>query len=116
MTIPERVAALIDEIGQTVTYKKRTGNSYDPETGINTPTISSESVKAAVRVYNMKLMVPGGIVQQGDREVRIGADDLSVVPEEQDQITIDGSDVTVMSVNIRKARGTDAIYILQVRG
>jgi hypothetical protein len=58
----------------------------------------------------------GGLVQQGDREVRIAAADLSFTPRLNDQVVIGGKTFQVVSVNTRSPFSEAAIHIVQVRG
>ncbi len=57
-----------------------------------------------------------GLVQQGDREVRIAAADLSFTPRLNDQVVIGGKTYQVVSVNTRRPFDEAAIHLAQVRG
>jgi hypothetical protein len=67
-----------------------------------------------VRQYRAKEIK--GLVQQGDREVRIAAADLSFTPRPNDRIVIGGKTFQVVSVDPRRPFDEAAIHILQVRG
>lgn len=71
-------------------------------------------VKAAVRAYKPEEIV--GLVQQGDRQVRIAANDLDLTPARLDKLIISGNEFTIEHVETRAVRGVDALHILQVRG
>ena len=78
------------------------------------PTLASHAIKAGVRHYRAREIA--GLVQQGDREVRIAAADLSFTPRLNDQVVIGGKTYQVISVNTRSPFSEAAIHILQVRG
>lgn len=116
MSIASRVSALIGDIGETVTYKRVTGS-----TTMNTTTLTKEitytdyTIKASVREYNLK-MIKSGLVDAGDREVRIAGADLTFTPARGDVIIIDTKSFFVKSVNTRRPRNEVAIHILNVGG
>ena len=111
-----RVQALIGRTGETVTYQRVTHGSYDPATMLSTPSVESYPIKAGVRQYRAREIA--GLVQQGDREVRIAAMDLGFTPKPNDQVVvvIGGKTFQVVSVNTRSPFDEAAIHIVQVRG
>ena len=109
-----RVQALIGRAGETVTYTRVTHGNYDPATMLSTPSVQSYTVKAGVRQYWAKEIA--GLVQQGDREVRVAAADLGFTPRPNDQVVIGGQTFQVVSVNTRRPFDEAAIHIVQVRG
>jgi hypothetical protein len=109
-----RVQALINIAGETITYKRVTHGSYSTATLQSTPSVQSYTIKASVRQYRAREIT--GLVQQGDREVRIAAADLGFTPRPNDQVVISGKTYQVVSVNTRSPFSEAAIHILQVRG
>jgi hypothetical protein len=109
-----RVQALIGVAGETITYKRVTHGSYSTVTLQSTPSVQSYTIKAGVRQYRAREI--GGLVQQGDREVRIAASDLSFTPRPNDQVVIGGKTFQVVSVNTRSPFSEAAVHIVQVRG
>jgi hypothetical protein len=109
-----RVQALIGVAGETITYKRVTHGSYSTATLQSTPSVQSYTIKAGVRQYRAREIA--GLVQQGDREVRIAAADLSFTPRPNDQVVIGGKTFQVLSVNTCSPFNEAAIHILQVRG
>jgi hypothetical protein len=109
-----RVQALIGVAGETITYKRVTHGSYSTATLQSAPTLQSYTIKASVREYRAREIA--GLVQQGDREVRIAAADLSFSPKPNDQVVIGGKTYQVVSVNTRSPFSEAAIHIVQVRG
>jgi hypothetical protein len=85
--------------GETITYKRVTHGSYSTATLQSTPSVQSYTIKASVRQYRAREIA--GLVQQGDREVRIAAADLSFNPKPNDQLVIGGKTFQVVSVNTR---------------
>jgi hypothetical protein len=109
-----RVQALIGAVGETITYKRVTHGSYSTSTLQSTPSTQNHTIKAGVRQYRAREI--SGLVQQGDREVRIAAADLSFTPRVNDQVAIGGKTYQVVSVNTRSPFSETAIHIVQVRG
>jgi hypothetical protein len=109
-----RVQALSGVAGETISYKRVTHGSFSTATLQSTPSVQSYTIKAGVRQYRAREIT--GLVQQGDREVRIAAADLSFTPRSNDQVGIGGKTFQVASVNTRSPFGEAAIHIVQVRG
>jgi hypothetical protein len=109
-----RVQALIGMAGETITYKRVTHGSYSTATLQSTSSAQSYTIKAGIREYRPREIA--GLVQQGDREVRIAAADLSFTPRSNDQVVIGGKTYQVVSVNTRSPFNEAALHILQVRG
>jgi hypothetical protein len=109
-----RVQALIGVAGETMTYKRVTHGAFNTATLQSAPSAQSHTIKASVRQYRAREI--GGLVQQGDREVRIAAADLSFTPRPDDQVVIGGKTYQVVLVNTRSPFDEAAIHIVQVRG
>jgi hypothetical protein len=109
-----RVQTLIGVAGETITYKRVTHGSFNTATLQSTPSVQSYTIKAGVRQY--RAMEFTGLVQQGDREVRIAAADLIFTPRPNDQVVIGDKTYEVVSVNTRSPCSEAAIPIVQVRG
>jgi hypothetical protein len=101
-----RVQALIGVAGETITYKRVTRGSYNSSTLQSAPSVQSYAIKAGVRQYRAREIA--GLVQQGDREVRIAAADLSFTPRPNDQVVIGGKTYQVVSVNTRSPSDSSA--------
>jgi hypothetical protein len=109
-----RVQALIGRAGGTITYKRVAHGAYSTATLQSTPSVQSSTIKAGVRQYRAREIA--GLIQQGDREVRIAAADLGFTPKQNDQVVIGGKTYEVVSVNTRSPFDEAAIHMLQVRG
>ena len=113
--VTDRVRAIIEEQGEDVLYQKKLS------TGRTTASLKKAvtfaigiTIRANVRGYKDKEL--SGLVQHGDREVRIAADDIDFIPEENDKITVQGIVFNVASVNLVKNRNVDVVYIIRIRG
>ena len=109
-----QVQALISKARETTTYQRVTHDSFSMSTLQSAPSVQNYTVKAGVRQYRAKEIA--GLVQQGDREVRIGAAGLSFTPRPNDQIVIGDKAFQAVSVDTRRPFNEAAIHILQVRG
>ena len=112
--ISSRVKSIIVANGMDITLSQRT-TTYNKTTGENTSTYVSNSAKGFVRKYKAEELA-GGLILQHDREVKIAVDSLSVVPKEQDLVTVDSKQYQIISVETRNAKGANCMYVIQVRG
>jgi hypothetical protein len=108
------VQALIGVAGETITYTRITHGSYSTATLQSAPSVQSYTVKAGVRQSRAKEIK--GLIQQGDREVRIAAADVRFKPKQNDQVVIGGKTYEVVSANTRSPFDAAAIHMLQARG
>lgn len=113
-SVTERVRAIINEQGREVTYKTKVSTSRNSTTLKKTVTLTSTTIRASIRNYKSNEL--SALVQEGDRELKIAADEITFIPEANDKITVDGLDFNVVAVNIIKNRNVDAIYVLRIRG
>lgn len=113
MTIPEkRLAQIIDYAGQDAIYRRVTSVT---RTGLDKSRVTQDyPLKVAVRKYKDSEL--GGLVQQGDREVRIASDNIYFRPAKNDKLIIDGETYNVESADVRAVRNRTALYILRIRG
>jgi hypothetical protein len=111
MSAEERISELIGGIGESVLLRRSTvtgGDAWNPTT-----TSSDTPVNAVVRAYRPRELL--GILQQGDREVRIAAADLASPPTTEDHLVFDGKVWTILAIDTRKAAGSTLLHILTVR-
>lgn len=114
MSMTDRVAALVDKVGQTVTYHQLTGESFDVATGVNTPTYSSHSVTASIRDFSAREII--GNIRQGDRKATIAGAALSFIPGKDDRMVVNGKTFSVISVETRNILNDSGVHVLQIRG
>lgn len=113
MSFATAVHRIVNEIGESVTYRRISGSVYNNETGENTPTTTDTTIKAHCKEYRPQEI--NGDIQAGDRRVIIGSDDLSFVPQKGDQVRIDSIWFEVKAVNRLTVHDTEAMYRLRVR-
>lgn len=115
MSYASRVSSVINKIGETVVVRRIVSSSaINTSTMQKTNTTADTTVKASVRMYKPNEL--SGLIQQGDREVRIASSDLSNEPAPNDKIIINNKQFNVVSVNTRRPSDVATIYICQVRG
>lgn len=109
-----RVSSLIAYFGSPVSLRKITVGALNTTTLQATTTYVDYPVNAAIRFYKPHEI--SGLVQDGDRQVKIASDDIAITPRANDKI-VDGSKTyNIISVNTRAVKGSTATYIMQVRG
>lgn len=115
MSIPDRIKALINIAGQTVTIRELTSLNVDTGTMTNSPVYTDHVVKASIRDFRDSELA--GLVQKGDRELKVAAKDLgSYVPKQNDKVLVGTKQFNVKSVNILTAKNEDAMFELVIRG
>lgn len=108
-------ADIIERAGRTVTYRKLSPDStYSAATGKLTPTYEDYTVKAGVRNYTPKEIT--GLINYGDREVRLKGLDLPFTPAEGDTVVIGAQSFRVSSINTLAAGDEEALHIMHVQG
>lgn len=116
MSIAARVSGLSNSVGQTAVYKRKTAEgSFSTTTLQKTPSYTNYTIKICVRKYTVR-EISAGLVDAGDREVRIAAADLSFTPSRGDIIVISSKNYRVISVDTRTAKNENALHIVQVGG
>lgn len=104
------VARIIEKKGENAVWRKVTGGTYNPATGkYSGETITTYNVTAHYRNYKPKEIT--GILEQGDKELRMSTD-VQFTPMEGDTVLIDGSDYRVMGVDDRLRK----LYVVHLRG
>src|SRR4030065_1792428 len=107
MTAQTRIKTILDAQGETVTYRRVTAQSRSATTLKKTNTLTdTTSVNAHIRLYEAKEL--SGLVQAGDRQMRIAASEITFTPNNNDKVTVGGVDFNVVSVDSRTAGGTEA--------
>jgi len=114
MTIPDRVATIIREKGQTVTFREKTASVLNTSTLQKAITFTDTVVTAHLRLYKDNEL--SGLVQEGDKELRIGAESISFDPTEQDKVVIKGEEYNIVRIDLRSHENVDVEYIIQIRG
>jgi hypothetical protein len=114
MRIQKRIKSIIEKQGENVTYKHQNQVTRNTSTLKNTITYTDYTIKAHIRLYTPKEIA--GLVSEGDREMRIAADSLPVVPKNNSRVVVNSQLYNIISVDRRTAYGEDALYILQIRG
>lgn len=108
-------ANLIQRAGVLVTYRKlNAASTYSATTGKLTASETDYSVRAGVRSYSPKEIT--GLVNYGDREVRIRGIDLPFTPAEGDKIKIAATWMRVANIDTRFAGDDEALHIIRVSG
>lgn len=112
------IAKLVNTFGQTVTFERSTGGTYDTTTGtITGATDTNPTVK--VYFYNYKTEeVDGNAVLMGDRKVAVLPKDTNgdpFVPVENDIISGVGDKVSIKRVVPTYSGNQVIVYTCQVR-
>jgi len=110
------VKKLADTLGNvTATIKRTTPGAYDPTTSTNATATTSSTVLKVIPEMFATREVDGDKVQVGDLKIHFSPADVSTVPQNDDVVTIYGSDYRVVNVQRINFKGSDALYTLHVR-
>lgn len=78
---------LLDKFGKVGTYKRKSGQIYDPETGGMTEQISEYKVKAYIDSIKSYLApIERGLINEGNVVILIAAKSLPFMPQNNDVI------------------------------
>lgn len=103
---------LLTEFGQSITWSRTTGGTFDPALGETTgQTTTNYSGFGAMFDFDTRL-IDGQQILATDKRLLLQAGD---VPEVQDLLTINGTVYTVISKSDLTPAGTTVIYELQLR-
>lgn len=108
----ETATRLLQRFGAACTLKRRGDAAYDPSTGTTAPTVTSLATTAAVFDYDAT-HIDGTLIRQGDRRGYLVA---AVAPRQDDALTWQGTDLTVVAVKPLAPAGTAVLYEAQLRG
>jgi len=105
---------LVEEHGETLTLRKPTYSTYNPETSqIDGTTIVDYSVTAYFYTYTLGVRDPDNI-NRGVRKCLISALGLSVSPDTEDEIIGNGNTVHITNVLTMFSGGQAVCYICDV--
>lgn len=105
-----QVASVVNRIGGTIEWEKKTAGTYSPATGgITGQSTTLHSIKGHYRNYKAKEI--SGLLEIGDKELRISSN-LSFTPMEGDRVKIDGTFYKVMGVDNR----LNKLLVVHLRG
>lgn len=122
MTVAQRSTAerLITAKGQTVTIAGTASSTYDPSTGITTPTAYSATTTAVVLPLDKARKIDGTLIKQGDETLLISA--LSTAgaaitePPVNSVVTLaDGSKRTIIAIDQLSPAGLIIMFDAVVR-
>lgn len=106
-------ARLLNDKGQTVTFSRQTGGTFDPilgqTSGASTTTFTG---KAAAFGYN-NAEIDGTVIRSGD--VRLVVETTTTVPATDDLCTVNSVQYRVMNVEPIAPAGTTVINKVQLR-
>ena len=107
-------AQLIERAGKAMTLKQVATSAYDPATGVVTETTGDTALRGVLEDYTVE-RIDGGLIRQGDRQVTLAAEPITVEPAPGDSLVIDGVAHTVITVSATYSGDLPALYRLQVR-
>ena len=115
MSIAQRYRALINQIGQAVTFRRPPSSAdYDPVSGTVSGGDTEFKIAAVIKPLKAEEIV--GPVLQDDLLAVIAAAGLPLVPQLGDMLLIDGAAHRVEEVKVDRARGQVVRYRLRIRG
>lgn len=112
--LAHRLETLLARQGRKVTLIL--GTDKDPTQPWLPPALGEEvTLRALVRGYQPSEIQ--GVLEEGDREVRLAAAALSQAPQSnRDQLRIDGRNHRILAVETRHLGEEALLHLLQVRG
>jgi hypothetical protein len=106
-------SSLLTKYGQTVTFSRAVGATFNPATGTDTGgSTSTWTGKGASFNYNSS-EIDGAMIQESD--IRLLAEAVATQPVIGDQVTVNSIAYHVVSVNETSPGGTVVKYDIQLR-
>lgn len=113
--MPLAIKQLLKLKGRTLTIRKRTTGTYDPDTGVSAPSNNGDYAFTGTIIDYRDSLKDGDRIRQGDRKIIVSAFNLAVEPNQKDQI-LDGATIyNVLSVHKIVERTSVIAYICQSR-
>jgi len=112
--IAKNVKKTLSKSGLSVTLTLSTLDDYDPITNIQPITTTSETGKGAMFNYTRSL-VDGTSIKSGDVLLYLDAETFSKEPSQEDKLTIDGEDYSIILCKPLKPAGIPVLYEVQIR-
>lgn len=111
--ISKGAGRVLNKAGRDVSYVI-IDDGYDPATRKTSDSRTTLTVRANIRNYKPHEIK--GLVEFGDREVRLAASEISFVPKKGDEIIDGNQKLRVASSNPLYAGSVAALYVLIAKG
>lgn len=103
----------LTEFGRDVTRRSFTAGSYDPATGLVTPTTADTTRKGALFDFGAgQTLERGSLIQGGDKRLLL---DATATVSPQDHFIIGGAEYLVITVGEINPAGTVVLYDIHLR-
>lgn len=103
----------LTEFGRDVTRRSYTAGTYDPATGLVTPTTADTTRKGAIFDFGAgQTLVRGTLIQAGDKRLLV---DVDAAINPQDHFTVGGKEYVIISVGEINPAGTCVLYDIHLR-
>jgi hypothetical protein len=107
-------ARVLLRFGASATLTRNAAGVYDPATGTATPTVTTQTVQAAVFDYDQEY-VNGTSILAGDKQVFMSAVGLTFKPQTGDVLLWQAVNYNVLKSKPLAPAGIDVLFELQVR-
>lgn len=119
--IAKTALTVISKYGKTIPYTRVEPGSYDPNTSINTPVITTIDLKAVVEEWpTMRRMamqnIATGLILVGDRIITFSASSVTARPEPGDKFDIDGDIFSIVENGVQATWFQDKAVLYTVVG
>lgn len=105
--------ALLAEYGGPVTQRAYTAGTYDPTTGLTTPTITDTARKGVALDFGAgQTLVGGQLVQTGDKRLLL---DASATVAPQDHFVVAGTEYVIVGLGEINPAGVRVLYDIHLR-
>lgn len=107
-------STLLRTFGKDVILRLKTTGVFDETTDTAAVTEADVPVKAVVSEYTRDAFE--GRVKSGDKQLIVAAADLTEIPDEEDEVFVDGSKHQIVMIRQITATDEPAIYEIAARG
>jgi len=119
MTFATDMRAMFDsltgDLGNSVTFKDVTSETYDPATGENTRTTDDQDANVGGPFGYESRFVDGDLILESDRKIYLSAEGLSWAPEVDERVVHNTQTYVIVRVTEFEAQDTMIGWELQIR-
>ena len=103
----------LTKVGQSVTLRSYTAGTYDPATGLVTPTTADTTRKGALFDFGAgQTLERGTLIQGGDKRLLL---DSTATVSPQDHFIVGSAEYVIVSIGEINPAGTVVLYDLHLR-
>lgn len=114
-TLVPKTKAILDDLGKSMILAVKDDGTYNPDGSVTGQVESTQTVAASPPIEYSSRLVDGDAIRQGDVQVFIAAQGLTLTPAEKMSVTFDGQVWRAVGVKPVYSGDLIALWDLQLR-